>query len=62
MLHSSIRLCHGADRQGLAGVNARRVAVKTWNAYRDRETGEVHVSVSDDGTVFVLETAIWREM
>ena len=36
--------------------------VKTWNAYADRETDEVHVSVAEDGTVFVLETAIGREV
>ena len=36
--------------------------VKTWSARDDRETEEVHVSVSEDGVVFVLETAIGREV
>ena len=40
----------------------RDATVKTWNANGDRETDEVHASVSDDGTVFVLETAIGREV
>lgn len=40
----------------------REATVKTWNAYSDRETDEVHVSVSDDGTVFLLETTIGREV
>lgn len=37
-------------------------AVKTWSIYNDQETDEVHVSVSENGTVFVLETVIGREV
>jgi len=36
--------------------------VKCWDFYSDSETDDVHVSVTDDGSVFVLETAIGREV